>query len=45
VRLERQLDWVSAQSVLPDGRLASGIDVNTIRLWDVTTGTPMPDPA
>jgi hypothetical protein len=22
--------------------LASGIDVNTIRLWDVTTGPPMP---
>jgi hypothetical protein len=23
-------------------RMASGLDVNTIRLWDVTTGTPMP---
>jgi hypothetical protein len=32
----------SAQCVLPDGRLASGIDVNTIRLWDVTTGPPIP---
>ena len=38
MRLEGHTDWVSALAVLPDGRLASGADDNTIRLWDAKTG-------
>ncbi len=37
-RLEGHSDWVAALCLLPDGRLASGADDNTIRLWDVAAG-------
>jgi WD40 repeat protein len=32
----------SAHIVLPDGRLASGANDSTIRLWDLTTLFPLP---
>ena len=38
-RIEGQTSWVAALCLLSDGRLASGADDNTIRLWDVATGT------
>ena len=37
-RLEGHSGGVSALCVLQDGRLASGSNDNTIRLWDLTTG-------
>ena len=37
-RLEGHTDWVEALALLPDGRLASGSEDKTIRLWDVKTG-------
>ena len=37
-RLEGHSGAVSALCVLPDGRLASGSDDGTIRLWDVQRG-------
>jgi WD40 repeat protein len=37
-RLEGHFDGVRTLCVLPDGRLASGSNDRTIRLWDVTTG-------
>ena len=37
-RLEGHGALVGALAVLPDGRLASGSDDGTIRLWDATTG-------
>lgn len=32
-------DWINALVVLPDGRLASGSNDTTIRIWDLATGT------
>ena len=37
-RLEGHSGPVAALCLLPDGRLASGADDNTIRLWDVAAG-------
>lgn len=37
-RLEGHTEGVTTLAVLPDGRLASGSDDRTIRLWDVTSG-------
>jgi hypothetical protein len=37
-RLEGHSAWVTALCMLPDGRLASGANDNTIRLWDLKTG-------
>ena len=37
-RLEGHSGSVAALCLLPDGRLASGADDNTIRLWDVAAG-------
>ena len=37
-RLEGHTDSVRALAVLPNGRLASGADENTIRIWDVASG-------
>jgi WD40 repeat protein len=36
-RLEGHSEYVAELCVLPDGRLASGSDDHTIRLWDLST--------
>jgi hypothetical protein len=37
-RLEGHGDWVRVLAILPDGRLASGGDDGTVRLWDTARG-------